>query len=751
MTPPPSVPDDPSGHLAVPNAEISECFEQVGVNLLEHEPLPPEPPAGAPVAERDAYWRKHVYLGDRQAQFTWRAVAVGGVFGMFLSLCSLYITLQIGWGLGLVLLAVLGTYSGSRLLAGLSSSAGVWMGLRVLATCAVGGVFFLLWSKLARPEIHNPWFLVLGGALALATGVFWPKRFREFTMLENAAMSSVASTASSTTGMCVVAAFGGLLIVQGTHPDWRALAGVLAFNGVLGVSLAILFKRRMINEEDLPYPSPKAGAVMLKGLYADGREGLVQSRALFATLATGGLVGLFRSWSEMAAKFAAAQEALKAKAANLPWVDAGREFLDRMSRWSIPAELPFSGAWLPLAAQRVGVAGLAFEPSLMLTSVGMIVGLRVALSMLLGSIILNFVLAPAMWHADQAFLAAHGAVEGFKPAMPVHGDMIVPLKWSLWGGTALMVMASFTTLALQAPSLARSFRTMLSAKGAAHDPVADVEIPISWAALLGVPAAAGLIWAQWWGFGVNPLLGLAAVSISFGVAVVCSRAAAEADVNPIGAMGKVSQLVFAFLPGAKGDAAINLLSAGSTSSAGGASADQLGDHKASRLIGANPRGVLYAQLTGILFGVVSVIPAWFLLVPNRETLETRYPAVPAKMWSAVAKLLTEKSPSLPHGAVTLMLVCAALGVAIPLLGHRFPKVGRWLPSTMGLGLSLTLPFSNALSFAIGAIIMVVWERGHKKSAVTFALIFASGLMSGQALVESFMLLGGEAVKLLAGA
>jgi len=54
-------------------------------------------------------------------------------------------------------------------------------------------------------------------------------------------------------------------------------------------------------------------------------------------------------------------------------------------------------------------------------------------------------------------------------------------------------------------------------------------------------------------------------------------------------MGKVTQLLYAALPGALGLATVNLMAAGATSSAGGAAADLLTDLKSGYILGANPR------------------------------------------------------------------------------------------------------------------------------------------------------------------
>jgi uncharacterized oligopeptide transporter (OPT) family protein len=305
-----------------------------------------------------------------------------------------------------------------------------------------------------------------------------------------------------------------------------------------------------------------------------------------------------------------------------------------------------------------------------------------------------------------------------------------------------MVTASFVTLGLQWRTIARSFSGILPKNKTlvtADDPVSDLEVPMSW--MLGaIPVSIALIIALWLGFGINPLLGLLAVVISFAVSIVCCRSCGEADINPVGAMGKITQLIFAILPGAIGNIVVNLVVAGSTAAAAGSSGDMMGDFKTSHLIGANPRKVWLAQLSGIFFGILFVVPAWYLLIPNKEKL-LEYPAIPAKLWSAVAKLLTEKDPTFFYGAVPLMIACAVIGALIPLASHFTPKLSRWMPSTMGLGLGLMLPFSNSLSFITGALIMLAWEKGHKKSAAAIALTVASGLMSGQAIIEAFTQLG----------
>jgi len=55
---------------------------------------------------------------------------------------------------------------------------------------------------------------------------------------------------------------------------------------------------------------------------------------------------------------------------------------------------------------------------------------------------------------------------------------------------------------------------------------------------------------------------------SFVVSLVCCRATGETDTTPIGAMGKLTQLLYAAFARRKRYASINLMAAGVTASAG---------------------------------------------------------------------------------------------------------------------------------------------------------------------------------------
>jgi uncharacterized oligopeptide transporter (OPT) family protein len=202
------------------------------------------------------------------------------------------------------------------------------------------------------------------------------------------------------------------------------------------------------------------------------------------------------------------------------------------------------------------------------------------------------------------------------------------------------------------------------------------------------------------------------------------------------------------LPGAKGVASINLMAAGATASAGGAAADLLTDLKSGYILGANPRKQFLAQFIGVFFGTIAVVPAWYAMVPNKAALEAFNPPA-TYMWKAVADLLTQGIHMLPHTAVWAIVIGAIVGVVLPVAGTLFPRALPYLPSAMGLGLSWVMVFENSLSFAIGAVLVALWNKLNKRQSDLYYVPLASGFIAGESLVAALIAIACTAVGLLA--
>jgi uncharacterized oligopeptide transporter (OPT) family protein len=556
-------------------------------------------------------------------------------------------------------------------------------------------------------------------------------RITQMTILENNCMQSTATAAGSSTGATVGVCFGALLLIQGVHQSWLVVAPFVLLTAVLGVFLAIPMKRNMINHEQLKFPSGTATAETLASLYSKSIQALHKAYSLLTTLFLGGVIGLLRSYDSLV-------EQLKNKGLAPGWLEK------LSSRFYIPDTLNFPHWLNPLA--RGEMQGLVFEPSVLLVGAGMITGLRVSLSMLAGSVLLYYVIAPPLL----AFDAAHAGVAGYIASFSVSPEgNFYPVRWALWGGSSIMVFSSLTQMALNWRTISRAFMIFKSDQPSPHSAAMDaIEVPNSWLIVGLIPITIGLVLVEYIAFKVSIFLGLISVALSFVVSLVCCRATGETDTTPIGAMGKVTQLLYAVLPGAKGIASINLMAAGVTAAAGGAAADLLTDLKSGYLLGANPRRQFLAQLSGVFFGIFAVVPAWYLMVPDKAALEAFNPPA-TYMWKAVADLLTQGVHMLPHTALWAIVISALVGVSLPVTEKVFPKFKPYLPSAMGLGLAWVMPFQNTLSFAIGAVIVTVWQKLNKKNSDIFAIPVASGFIAGESLVAALIAIACTLVGFLA--
>src|SRR5204863_4250019 len=136
------------------------------------------------------------------------------------------------------------------------------------------------------------------------------------------------------------------------------------------------------------------------------------------------------------------------------------------------------------------------------------------------------------------------------------------------------------------------------------------------------------------------------------------------------------------------------------------------DLKSGYLLGANPRKQFLAQFFGLFFGTLVIVPAWYLMVPDKAAIEKFNPPA-TNTWVAVAKVLTEGLHTMPVTALWAAVIGGLLGTALPIIERLVPpSVRKYLPSAVGLGLSWVVFFTNAFAFAIGATIAYVWSRVH---------------------------------------
>jgi len=510
-------------------------------------------------------------------------------------------------------------------------------------------------------------------------------------ILENNCMQSTASSSGYSTGSTLVSAFAAYIMINQRSLPLPLMLGWIFLLAVLGVTLAIPMKRQMINIEQLRFPSGIAAAETLRALHSHGPKG---ARAAKALCLAGVLAALSDFWSE-------GLHLINTKWEESFSIDAlVGKFNDRV-----------------LGSASIGRT-VKFQWDPVFIAAGVISGLRVDASMMLGGTL--------CWALFVPILQGRGIITGnsYKDIVP----------WTLWGGVACMVTSGLLSFLLQWRAAWRAVRDLrlMFKRDDSRDPMRAIETPMSWFfagqifSLAGLAVLAHLTFAMpWWQSTV-------AVLMTFFLALVACRVTGETDTTPIGAMGKVTQLIFGGL--SPGNMNVNLMAASITAGAASSSADLLTDLKSGYLLGANPRKQFLAQFAGIFVGTVMTVCAFRVMVSDPSVLGSKYAAPAAQAWRAVALALSKGLEAMEPIKIWSIAVGGALGIILPLLCKYFPKHEKYIPSAGAFGLAWTFQWYYSLLFFVGGLIGWACAKTSPKKAEEFTLPVASGVIAGGALM-----------------
>jgi OPT family oligopeptide transporter len=499
------------------------------------------------------------------------------------------------------------------------------------------------------------------------------------TILENNCMQSTASSAGYSTGGTLVSAFSAYIMLNNQTLPFSLMLGWVFFLAVLGVTMAIPMKRQMINADQLRFPSGIAAAETLRALHAKGEKGTRAARALGIF---GGLTMISTFWSEGLRLINAKWEAFQIST----WVGSFNQAV-------------FGPVWTGRTVMFI------WDP--IFIAAGMIVGMRVNLSIILGGITCWMIFVPWV----QAHIPEASGLTGYR-------DLV---QWTLWGGVACMVTSSILGVLLQWRSAMRAFSSVgamfRGATRQSNNPVDAIETPISWFLWGQLVSLIALGWLAHYTFHMPWWQSILAVVLSFALALVACRVTGETDTTPVGPMGKIMQLTF--------------ITAGAATS----SADLLTDLKSGYLLGANPTKQFIAQFAGIFIGTLVTVSAFGVLVPNAAALGSdQFPAPAAQAWKGVAEALALGISHLHPVKVWSMAIGGLVGIVLIVLPRLFPKRAHLVPSPAGVGLAWTFHWFYSVLFFTGGIVGWIWHKRNARQSEEFLFPVASGVIAGGAIM-----------------
>ncbi len=466
---------------------------------------------------------------------------------------------------------------------------------------------------------------------------------RDLGILENNIVQAAASAGGSVAAAGLVSAVPAMMIVADTHFSWPALTLWISLVSALGVSVAMLIRRPMIEAEDLPFAPGVACATTLQQLHADRGDGTRQSALLIAAL----LASTALTW----------------------WThDAAGGY----QRKPIPLEFPIMG----ISAAALGWK-MAFSP--LPFAIGGLVGLRVGLSLLAGAIIAHGVASP--WVQSRKIVAAQDVG-----------------NWLSWPGCTILILGTLLGLFIARAALWRSFAGLGAKTSQDGSPLLLI------AALPAILAAALAVGIQIMCFGINPILATLAAALALPLAIVAARVAGEVSITPSGAMAKLGQIAIGAAPHASMQA--GLLAANLAGGAASQCADLMHDLKCGAILGASWRRQALSQFLGAAVGAAAgaALLLWRFPDPARSLMTDEFSAPAVKPVKVLAEVLAKGDAVIPAAAWPA-IEFAAVGTLL-LLAIESLFSGRWrnfVPSAVSLGFAFLLSPATSISIAIGAI------------------------------------------------
>jgi uncharacterized oligopeptide transporter (OPT) family protein len=491
-----------------------------------------------------------------------------------------------------------------------------------------------------------------------------------WTLHESNINQTVASAAASIVSGGLVAPIPAHTLLTGQALDALPMMAWVFSVSFLGIWIAWYLRPSLVDDDALIFPESAATLEALTNTYRNGREAAQRLAALFIAAFASGLV---------------------------KWVD---DFQRPLPRW----------APTPLLER----LGFNFDPSMLLLGFGIIIGMRVGMSLLAGALLAWGMVAP--------WLLARGLVT--LPPDASGPQFAALVQWLLWPGVSFMVCATLSALAVR---LFRPRALLQAGAKPSRRPAPGPLLGLLLSVLLVVALQIAL-------FDIAPLMALLSIPLALCLAVVSARVVGATGIAPIGAIGKVSQLTFGII--APGQVTINLMSANTAGGAAGQCTDLMNDFRVGKAIGATPMRQLAAQCMGIAVGSIVGVLAYQALIPDPQTmlLTAEWPAPAVATWKAVAQTLSAGLESLSREVHAAILIGALAGVAVGVLETLLPpRRVRWLPNPAAFGLAFILPASVSMMMALGAIL--TWLVGLRwgELAQRYGLAVAAGLVAGESM------------------
>ncbi len=632
----------------------------------------------------------HVPLGELRGDITWQTIVSGLIVAVIMGASYPYMVLKLGFG------------------------------PNVSVVAAFFGFLFLRLIDLAlRRRTYNRW--------------------------QNNLVEAAGTSAAQTAFMCVLLGAFDILTYNTAEtgdPFTMRLSPLTSFlwltaAATLGVLMAVPLRRHFVVDEKLPYVDGLATAETITVLDPPhDATAEIKRNALRAFWAVMG--GVFLSGLLFALRADAKFTTLIPEGWEPHWQIAGGTGNESAvagwsSIWNMIGGTPEK--LVAIAGTGIVLANLGVGASYSLLSIGsgMLVGLRINISMMIGGI-LAWVIAPYLLikygvelrHVTTGDKGQEVATALFTDA-PKRTEI---LFWVMWPATGMLVAGGLTALALRWRILIETFRSLRQAK------IGSSEFPLSFVVPGIVVSAIALVIIQRELLGMPVWMTLAAIVLSVPLMLVGLRVLGETNWGPISALSNMMQGLFAAV--APGNIAANMVASGTAGTVATSSEMIMQDYKCGDMVGTKPRLLTIMQLLAIPVGAAAVSLMYPFLVDQYGITgdDAQLTSPISNKWAGFAQILKDGASALSPSAMYALAIFSILGVIFTVLESN-AKLKKWVPSPTGIGIGILVPFAVVATMFIGGLIGWIWERTNKKQADLYMVPLGSGFIAGEAIVAVF--------------
>ena len=323
--------------------------------------------------------------------------------------------------------------------------------------------------------------------------------------------------------------------------------------------------------------------------------------------------------------------------------------------------------------------GIATDP--LYYGIGIVVGPRVGLGMLMGSFAVPFLITDTLagTHLDQET-----------------GD------WIKWLAIALLTLPTFATILFS--YFFKSETVVPSGFNPGQKKYRSPANKTFIFGLLGAVMVLGVALSAQALFSLPWHITLITVLIAWPLCVVNGRVTGDTDINPVRLVAVVLLSGLFWLFADHGSAVIAMLGmavVGGTLAA--VAVDMMQDFRAGYLVDANPTHQTTVQIVGSFFGAIVSVPVLNMLITQLGLgADSALPAPGAQIWATMAKAMAggfQPSPELLWAIVITSLVGSLYAYLTV-----WPKTAKWMPSLFGIGIGLLIGINGSFAIFLGGLL-----------------------------------------------